>query len=705
MTSDSNVEKNNAALQDAEFLKQLDNYPYKQEWVIIEVLNAAETPVVLTGYATGGSISENGSSSLRRTATCSLIVSSEGINNASYSNILAIENLLSINKIITLKKKIKNTINNSYPAEIIFPLGVFVIKTASVSQNTNGFNISLTLHDKAARLNGTCGGVIPAGVIFSEIENISPDGSSRSVTYPTIKEIITSLLIEFGGESTANIIISDLPEYGQKLLKWTGNNSVYLNIETPGSKLLSTTINSGDIYNTGDLIGYQATPLIYPGKLECKAGDTVASVLDKIKNVLGNFEWFYDVQGKFHFQKKQDYLLTYNNQQTIFPSNPRNYTAASYLTTANVHESVYSFNDTSLITSISVNPVYDNIKNDITIWGTSKTATGVDKPIRYHLIVDNSPLSNLTLGPTIAYKDYRGLWALATDNQIVKKVSTSSLDDPHKIYYEINGGNSLTAIYRYDAKRKCFRTYDMNNYKYFEELTTNEDWRVQLYFEAVKAQADGTLSTKPYYAELLSEFPKYWDVITQTYTGSSDSYEYWLDIITPTDSYFQQFLVSTIGRRSKVVTDNSVTNLFPANPPAAYLLEADGEVTEERNIISDSDSDLLANLIQVAPEVWKNISISSSRNSAFDEMRALLQQHLNYTESVTLSTIPIYHLEPNTLIELNGEDPYFQKVGLRGKYLIKNISIPLDTNGTQTISLSKLMEYPLVSDETQNETI
>lgn len=700
MTSDSNVEKNNAALQDAEFLKQLDNYPYKQEWVIIEVLNARETPVVLTGYATGGSVSENGSSSLRRTATCSLIVSPEGIDNESYSNILAIENLLSINKIIALKKKIKNTINNSHPSEIEFPLGVFVIKTASVSQNTNGFNISLTLHDKAARLNGTCGGVIPAGVIFSEIENISPDGSSRSVTYPTIQEIITSLLTEFGGEDADHIEIKDLPTYGQKLLKWTGNGSVYLNTGE-GTALLSTSNLTGSTaYNTGELIGYQATPLIYPGKLECKAGDTVASVLDKIKNVLGNFEWFYDVQGKFHFQKKQDYLLTYNNQQTIFPKNPIDYTTASYLTTANVHESVYSFDDTSLITSISVNPVYDNIKNDITIWGTSKTATGVDKPIRYHLIVDQNPLSNIPLGPTIAYKDYRGLWALATDSQIVKEVPTSS-SDQYKIYYQING-NSLTAIYRYDTKRKCFRTYDTNNYKYFNGLTAKGDWRVQLYFEAVTAQAEGTLSNKPYYAELLSEFPKYWDVDTKSYIGSSDSYEYWLDIITPDDPYFKQFLVSTIGRRSKVVTDNSVTNLFPANPPAVYLLEADGAVTEERNIGLETSQSAL---IQVAPEVWKNISISSSRNSAFDEMRALLQQHLNYTESVTLSTIPIYHLEPNTLIELNGEDPYFQKVGLGGKYLIKNISTPLDTNGTQTISLSKLMEYPLASDETQNEII
>jgi hypothetical protein len=35
--------------------------------------------------------------------------------------------------------------------------------------------------------------------------------------------------------------------------------------------------------------------------LIANSGDTVTSVLDKIKNMLGEFEYFYDIDGRFIF--------------------------------------------------------------------------------------------------------------------------------------------------------------------------------------------------------------------------------------------------------------------------------------------------------------------------------------------------------------------------------------------------------------------
>jgi hypothetical protein len=48
-------------------------------------------------------------------------------------------------------------------------------------------------------------------------------------------------------------------------------------------------------------VGYRITDLTYPGDLLANAGDSITSVLDKIKNVLGEFEYFYDLDGKFTF--------------------------------------------------------------------------------------------------------------------------------------------------------------------------------------------------------------------------------------------------------------------------------------------------------------------------------------------------------------------------------------------------------------------
>jgi hypothetical protein len=101
-------------------------------------------------------------------------------------------------------------------------------------------NISLTLNDKSAQLNGTCGGIIPAGTVFSEIETLSADGLSRTIEHPLIKDIVRSLVVEFGGEHPDNIIIEDIPDTARKVLKWNGTESVYL-YDTDINKLLTTT--------------------------------------------------------------------------------------------------------------------------------------------------------------------------------------------------------------------------------------------------------------------------------------------------------------------------------------------------------------------------------------------------------------------------------------------------------------------------------
>ena len=51
----------------------------------------------------------------------------------------------------------------------------------------------------------------------------------------------------------------------------------------------------------GDTAGYRATDLIYPNDLIGNVGESLTSVLDKIKNMLGEFEYFYDLEGHFTF--------------------------------------------------------------------------------------------------------------------------------------------------------------------------------------------------------------------------------------------------------------------------------------------------------------------------------------------------------------------------------------------------------------------
>ena len=132
----------------------------------------------------------------------------------------------------------------------------------------------------------------------------------------------------------------------------------------------------------GDIAGYHKTDLIYPGDLVAAAGETIVSVLDKIKNLLGEFEYYYDIDGKFHFKKKQTYvngLFSPINGDTVEP-----FVAVSQYS--------YKFENKELLTSISHSPSIGDVKNDFTIWGNKRSSAGGDKlPIHARFAIDKKP--------------------------------------------------------------------------------------------------------------------------------------------------------------------------------------------------------------------------------------------------------------------------------------------------------------------------
>jgi hypothetical protein len=100
-------------------------------------LNKDEMPIkVITGYTTGGSISVNGKSAVRRTGSLTLISSSANEEDA-IARVTDIENLISINKRILIEIGLKNTgfeYLDKY-SSFWFPMGAYVIKSAQVSNN------------------------------------------------------------------------------------------------------------------------------------------------------------------------------------------------------------------------------------------------------------------------------------------------------------------------------------------------------------------------------------------------------------------------------------------------------------------------------------------------------------------------------------------------------------------------------------------
>ena len=77
-------------------------------------------------------------------------------------------------------------------------------------------------------------------------------------------------------------------------------------------------------------------------------------------------------------------------------------------------------------------------------------------------------------------------------------------------------------------------------------------------------------------------------------------------------------------------------------------------------------------------------NISSQGKSARDMLNELLYKHSYCTETVSTQTIPIYYLEPNTLISIEDKN-----ANINGEYILNKITIPLTYNGMMNIQATK----------------
>lgn len=632
-------------LKDSVFLKKFDELKLKEQYVKLIVLTFDEMPIQeIQGKVTGGNLTLDGSSGMRRTGNLSMVAD-------EYENDLTdTKHLLSINKKVEVLIGFVNTTDEYTEYGMIwFPQGTYVIISPNISHNSDGINISLTLHDKMALLNGECGGTLPASVTFNEIEDIDEDGNIQ-VTQPTIYQIIQELVNHFGGEQLGKIIISDIDSKIKKVMKWTGSTPLYLYQEPAADGTIynsfSTNYNElaarqaqghGTIkeFSYGQDIGYILTDFVYPGELVGNAGDTVVTILDQIKNTLGNYEYFYDIDGNFRFQEIKNYL---NTSYSTFLINEIN--ADNYLVDYTSGKSVYTFEDANIIQSYSNSPQYQQIKNDFLVWGKRTSIDGNDVPIRYHLAIDSKP----TIG-----NSYKVFFFTDPDDGITKAkkpvefASKSNFPDKGETgiyYYAADTG----IIYKWATDAK---TYEQTPYTI--ETIKATDYRTELYMAGVASEPFG-LDSNYYYTELKNEWPKLYDMRNQKFfegvIDQPSDIDFFLDFIdTPTA--ISEFSVQNIGRRTTTLVDDSINCIFESDSPDIVIIEAGSENAD--NIQRECEA-RKQEYAQVRSEIYSMLLNGGALRSAYDEIKKELYQYTNYNEQISLTILPIYYLEPNVRI-------------------------------------------------------
>lgn len=460
-------------LTDIDFLDEIYGSQLSEEYFKITILDWLENPIrEIQGLITSGNVNLDGKSALRRTCSLSAYIDSET------ANVTEVDNLFSLNKKMYLEIGLKNTTHKYSQYDMLwFPQGLYIMCGVSISHALQGSTINLTLKDKMCLLNGDVAGTLPATIEFDKYDTYTTEGEWITER-PVIVQIIRELVHHWGDEQLGKIYINDLDTKVKQVMKWTGNKPVYLtnfdkdlrtsNIDfTMNFSKVNPNTDEYKMYSYGDDVGYILTDFTYPGELISSTGETICSILDKIKNTLGNYEYFYDIDGNFIFQEIKNYLNTTKATETEKYFLDQLYNDSSnYLLKIGEGKRAYTFTNNNLITSFSNSPQYNKIKNDFIVWGIRKNANGNDIPIRYHLAIDKRPETG-NLYQVFFYTDPDdGLLKAKKPVEFDSKNDFPTTGNPATFYYDRSTG--LT--YRWEKTYIIVSGTNISTYENFDSF-------------------------------------------------------------------------------------------------------------------------------------------------------------------------------------------------------------------------------------------
>lgn len=736
-----------------EFLLELDKDKTRTTYARITALNREELPIeTIEGRVTQGSINLDGASAVRR--TCSLTIVSNSYDYQQY--------LWTFKTKFRLEIGLKNNIDTAFPDIIWFNQGIFLISSFNASRSTNSFTISIQGKDKMCQFNGEMGGMLTSSVDFGTIEEVDKNNVVRIIKQPIV-DIIRNAVHMYAGEPLQNIIINDLDDYGLELLEYRYDtpmylyrevdSSVYNNITLKGDTPCSVEINGQSTETTldgayaadptlfetlvedftgtavehiftidegkyyiariefGQTAGYRRTDLTYAGDLIGKVGETITSILDKIKNMLGEFEYFYDTDGMFVFQRKRSFV---NTLWTPIKEDGQGEQYVEGLKYATPY--AYKFINGELVASFNNNPDISNVKNDYSVWGERTSVAGGKIPIHLRYSIDVKPTyykpimveeDNIDLQQ---YKEKYGIKVNGQDNTDIEY--TDGEYDWRELIYQMAKDHFKYAhiLNDFETRIRAANPDMVSGQTGYEQYYTDilDFWRdlycpavgqliklnnkIETIYQALQ-KSDPTYDStdltraRQEKIDLLKAEPKV-ENLEDYYTEGENKYwnknvyehpevlNFWFDFL---DTYgeLQQYSVRSIGIRPKAINDNNVKSIYFRETPGVMFVE---------DITSDNNEKSAYKVIQVAG-IEQMFSISSQGKSAKDKLDELIYQHGYCCETASINVMPIYYLEPNTRIYI-----YDEETNLKGDYIVSKLTIPLSYNGTMSLTATKAVE-------------
>ena len=474
---------------DEEFLKQLDSNRNRQVYVRIIALDLNENPLEnIFGQVTSGNINIDGSSCVRRTCSLSMIANELNINEylwglkSKFKCEIGLYNTIDQEKYpeiiwfpqgvfyitsfntsqnltgwtVSITGKDKMCMLNGDLGGNITPISVNFGELTEIDNTGHQNKTKIHLKEIIKQAVHEYGKEPYYNIIIEDLDEAALElleyrgTEDMYLLYDNMTDSVSNMNFNSqewyynkdkssGGETgTIQTDELDSEEFKQQNgglsgfdhrieLDFSGNNEpVHLYTSQSDAIAYNENYKTAMRIQTGETVGYRLTDLTYAGDLIGNCGESITSAcLDKIKNMLGDYEYFYDLQGHFVWRRKPTYInISWNNIEQS-NDNERHAESAAYTSAI-----TYSFENSNLITAFTNTPNINDVKNDYSIFGSRKLSSGTEVPVHIRYAIDKKPTYYKSYSGQVFYsKDH--LWP---DGQIPNSEAVVNKDYFRKSY-------------------------------------------------------------------------------------------------------------------------------------------------------------------------------------------------------------------------------------------------------------------------------
>lgn len=120
----------------------------------------------------------------------------------------------------------------------------------------------------------------------------------------------------------------------------------------------------------------------------------------------------------------------------------------------------------------------------------------------------------------------------------------------------------------------------------------------------------------------------------------------------------------------------------------AYVNHVVNQSEYDDSLWSSNSIDLIEELFNIRDANLVSLFDSSGAVDCLSQLRQLMYQHTNLSEVITVNCLPIYHLEPNTLIRVEDE-----RSNISGVFMITSFNIPFSPTSASLMSINAIKVY------------